>query len=151
MSTKDFIRAVKRSCCNFLVWTWSRYSRYVSVCILLLWDLAEVKQLTETLRSEAELFWCQIMRNAKILSSSISQHAAPGEVTGFSCYYLALAWDEPVVIWCNFTVLWSGRGEGGLRMMPFHCPDCTTVSILLPSCVCFWQAHILKGIESFWF
>lgn len=95
------------------------------------------------------MFWCQIVRNAKIFSSS--QHAAPCEVTGFSCYYLSLASDEPVLIWCNFTVfLGSGRGEGGLRML-LHCQDCTSVSILLPFHVCFWQVQILKGAESYWF
>lgn len=150
MGTKYFIRAVKRSCYSFLAWTCSRWSRYVSVCILSFCELADVKQLTETLRSEAKLFWCQIVRNAKIFSSS--QYAAPGEVTGFLCYYLALASNEPALIWCNFTVfLWSGRGEGGLRIMLLHCQDCKSVSILLPSHVCFWQVQILKGAESYWF
>lgn len=123
---------------------------------LLFWELAEVKQLTKTPRSEVELFWCQIMGNAKIFSSS--QHAAPGEVTGFSCYYLALASDEPVLICCNFTVfLWSGRGEGGLRMMLLYCQDCIPFSILLNTFLCLFSASpsskgsrillILVGIE----
>lgn len=150
MGTKYFIRAVKRSCYSFLAWTCSRWSRYVPVCILSFWELADVKQLTQTLRSEAELFWCQIVRNAKIFSSS--QQPVPGEVTGFSCYYLALASDEPALFWCNFTVfLWSSRGERGLRMIRLHCQDCTCVSILLPFHVCFWQVQIPKWAESYWF